>query len=150
MTSPMRVIFSIVDGDAVYEGLGPKNDPWQGFANGQSQVDAFSFTCTGIKPTRDYAETWLCRVDIQIKRRGKSSAPWEAKFLMHPTFDETELLLKATPEDGVAKDHFWSIGPFVVGAVVMEGGAQKTRLELDLTKYKGTSIDRAPDDWWTR
>ena len=151
MASPRRVVFSIQDADgAVYAGPGPKDDPWRGFAGGNSESGPFSILCTRIKKTRDYDETGYCRVDIQIQRKGDSSALWHAKFLMHPTFREEELVLQAEPEGDVATEYFWSYGPFVIGGVVLENGVE-TRLELDLMKYKANHrINGAPEDWWTR
>ena len=152
MTSPRRVIISIQDVDGtVYEGPGPKSDPWHGFASGKSESGSYSVKCTGIKKTKDYGETGYCRVNMQIQRAGDSSVSWNAKFLMHPTFREEELILKAVPEGDVATEYFWSYGPFVVAVVVLENGKETARLELDLMLYRENHrVNGAPADWWTR
>lgn len=151
MSAHRKVMFQIEDDDgSIYEGNGPKENPWRGFAGGQASAGGYTVSCTSIKPTADYDETWLCRVDIQVERDDGSDTEWFAKFLMHPTFELSELILKAEPEANVAREYFWSYGWFVIGVVVFEAGQERVRLELDLLTVKNTSVDRAPVDWWNR
>jgi hypothetical protein len=137
-----------VEDGAVYDATGPKKDPWKGFGGGLNDANGFVVTCSRIRQKKDYAESWLCRVDIRVERHEGGGA-FQAKFLMHPTFDESELLLTADSVDGVASEYFWAIGPFVVGIVIMENGVEIARLELDIEKL-GTEVDLAPPGWWRR
>lgn len=145
--------FEVKDQDGtVYEGPGPEDDPWAGFAQGKHENGDFVIECTRIKPTPQSGVPGLCRVDLQIQRRSGSNFPWVAKFLMHPTFLKQEQILTAKSDDSNsrAREYFWSVGRFVVGAVVIEADDKKTRLELDFDRYvKGTEADQAPEKWWT-
>jgi hypothetical protein len=151
MASGRRVIFSIQDTDgSVYAGPGPKDDPWLGFADGKNRRGIYSILCTEISRTGNYGETGYCRVSLQLKRRGEDRARWLAKFLMHPTFREEDLVFVSNVVGGIAEHYFWSYGPFVVGAVAREDGVE-TKLELNLTKYQtNRRVNGAPEDWWTR
>jgi len=114
--SAPAVTFLVKDRDGtVYQGTGPPDDPWKGFAGGRSRAGEFRIVCAGITPAADYEESGYCRVDFQVERKKGKQDGWNVKFLMHPTFDSSERILTVKAKQGVAREEYLGYGPFVQG-----------------------------------